>query len=444
MNQVRRLPIFIGTLLSIPLAVHAQSFSSGSTGADGPLDLSTMSCPDICLVQLPESGILNYTTVNIPSGKILMFKNNSRNTPVIMLAQGAVNVAGGIDVSAPFYVSAYISSLFFPLAVPKTPGPGGFYGGAPTSNGFGPGGGVYGSDSSLWSGRWVGPLSLVPIVGGSGGAGHLVPFSGNVEGGGGGGAILIASSTSITLSGGQVRADGFGNGDFYGSATGSGGAVRLIANSISASGSFSAVNRRDVQPSPNNYGVVRLEAPIGALNFTGSSQPAAVLSTINPALFANAMPVLRITSVGGFPVPAYAGGRFDTVDVLLPNQLPDPIQVVVTASNVPVGTEVTVGLFGSTNATATPGTLVGSFDNSSATPTISNLTRSSVTYLLATAIFDPPASAQNFNPKGPDRVAKMRIESPIGAKPKFLFLRSNGTIIDQVKLPKAFLQQLGL
>lgn len=440
---MKKLPILICAFLLFPLTVCAQGFSSGSTGADGALDLSSMVCPNnFCIIQLPESGIFNFTTVNIPVGRVLVFKNNSRNTPVIMLAQGNVNVAGSIDVSAPIYANS--SSSTFPSAEPKTPGPGGFYGGASNRDGFGPGGGVFGEDSSLWKGRWVGPLSLVPIVGGSGGAGHPVPFSVNAEGGGGGGAILIASSTSITLSGGSIRADGFGNGDFYGRGSGSGGAIRLIANSISASGSFTAVNSRDVWSNPNNYGVVRLEAPSGALSFTGSSQPAAVLSTINPTVYPSAIPMLRISSVAGFAVPAYAGGRFDTVDILLPNQLPDPIQVVVTASNIPVGTAVTVGLFGSTNATATTGTLTGSFDNSSATPTISNLTRSSVTYLLATAIFDPPASAQSFNPKGPDRVAKVRIESAIGAKPKFVFLRSNGTPIDQAKLPKVFLQQLGL
>jgi hypothetical protein len=447
MGALKKLLLLTIALFILPNSSQAQSFSSGSTGADGALDLSTMNCPnDICIMQLPESGILNYTTVNIPSGKTLVFKNNSRNTPVIMLAQGNVSITGSIDVSAPFYF--YVAPLFsqFSWTLPHMPGPGGFYGGDSEGyrNGFGAGGGVYNpGDSTTWSGRWVGPLSLAPIVGGSGGAGHPCCFNGRSNGGGGGGALLIASSTSISMSG-IIRADGYGEGDAFGSASGSGGAIRLVANSLSVSGSLGAVNRRTFSPNPTNQGVVRLEAPSGALSFTGSSQPAAVLSPVNSIVYASAIPTLRITSVGGFTVPSYAGSRFDTVDLLLPSQLADPIVVGVAANNVPVGTQVSVGMFGSSNGTTTLGTLSGTFENSTAAPTVSNLTRASVTYLIATAAFDPPMGAMIFNPKGADHVAKIRMESGIATKPKLVFLRQDGTAIDQRKLPKKFLEQFGL
>src|SRR5258707_13152104 len=90
--------------------VGAQAFSSGSTGADGALDLSVSSAalpcgsPGYCTVTLPESGVLNYTTINIPFGKNLIFKPNLRNTPVVMLAQGAVAINGGIYVYLPSFV----------------------------------------------------------------------------------------------------------------------------------------------------------------------------------------------------------------------------------------------------------------------------------------------------------------------------------------------------
>jgi len=93
--------LLAGLFLSLSLTLHAQNFSSGSTGADGALDLAAMNCPNnVCEVQLPESGILNYTTVNVPAGKTLKFKRNSRNTSLIMLAQGNVTITGIIDVSA--------------------------------------------------------------------------------------------------------------------------------------------------------------------------------------------------------------------------------------------------------------------------------------------------------------------------------------------------------
>jgi len=105
----------------------AQSFSSGSTGADGALSVTTGTCSTT--VQLPASGILNYTTVNVASGCDLFFSPNVTNTPVTMLATGAVTIAGYVYVSAP-------------NASTGAPGPGGFYGGAAEQNGGGPGGGI--------------------------------------------------------------------------------------------------------------------------------------------------------------------------------------------------------------------------------------------------------------------------------------------------------------
>src|SRR5688572_6034429 len=91
--------LFIAYFFTLFLPINGQSFSSGSTGADGALNLSTSICPGgPCEVQLPESGILNYTTVNIPSGVTLRFKPNFRNTPAILLVQGNVTIGGVIDV----------------------------------------------------------------------------------------------------------------------------------------------------------------------------------------------------------------------------------------------------------------------------------------------------------------------------------------------------------
>jgi len=421
----------------LAISANAQSFSSGSTGADGALDLSTMNCPEsICQVQLPESGVLNYTTVLIPQGKALKFKHNLRNTPVFLLAQGAVVINGSIDLSANGINVGASCGAGSPTT--RSPGPGGFYGGAPTQRGFGPGGGANNAES----GTWVGPLSLVPIVGGSGGGGDS---QGNF-GGSGGGAIVIASSTSITLAqGAGITATGAPDYSCYGffsylNNPGSGGAIRLVANSLNVSGALSACNVFGTK-----CGVVRLEASSASLTFNGSSNPPAGLFPINPTVLPSASPSLTFVSIGGFPVPSYAGQRFDTYDMLLPNQLTDPISAVVQANNIPVGTQVTVGFVnGSPSGTSTPGTLSGTFQSSTATTTISNLNRTSVTYLLATATFDPPMEAMKFNPNGPNHVAKVRVVASPGAKSKFVFLRSNGTAVYMAKLPKRFLEQLGL
>jgi hypothetical protein len=191
--------------------------------------------------------------------------------------------------------------------------------------------------------------------------------------------------------------------------------------------------------------VIRIEAPDGQRNLTGTAQPAAVLSTINPIVLSSAAPLLTIASIGGFAVPSYAGSRFDTVDLLLPNQLSDPISIGVTANNIPVGTQVEVRpVKNSSNATFTPATLAGTFQNSTGTATITGLDRTAVTYLLATAVFDPPVSAAIFNPKGLNHVASVRVESVIGSKPTLIFLRGDGTQIEHTNLSRKFLEQFGL
>lgn len=76
------------------LATQAFAFDSGSTGADGVF------APTVNTeVQLPESGILNYASINIPTGVTVKFKKNTANTPVYLLVSGNVSIAGKIDIS---------------------------------------------------------------------------------------------------------------------------------------------------------------------------------------------------------------------------------------------------------------------------------------------------------------------------------------------------------
>lgn len=104
--------------------------------------------PDRALVKNEgfRSGT-NYTTVNIPSGVKVTFKKNPANTAVVMLATGAVKIAGTIDISGESAPTTKAGALINGLA--GLGGPGGFDGGlgglAGTGRrsgiGFGPGGG---------------------------------------------------------------------------------------------------------------------------------------------------------------------------------------------------------------------------------------------------------------------------------------------------------------
>src|SRR2546425_1877826 len=91
--------------LGSPLAL-AQTFNSGSTGADGAFNPDCNPKPCTVTVPLPADGVFNFTTVNIPAPATsnpdrvtVRFTRNAANTPVTILASGDVTIAGNIDVS---------------------------------------------------------------------------------------------------------------------------------------------------------------------------------------------------------------------------------------------------------------------------------------------------------------------------------------------------------
>jgi hypothetical protein len=409
---MRKIVLFSGLFMATAIVAYPQTFSSGSTGADGALELAGRFGP--VNVPVPESGIFNFTTVNVPPGVVLSFQPNLRNTPVTILAIGDVFVGGQVVVAAAL----------------RTPGPGGFFGGDAGQPGFGPGGGAAGGVQA-GDGAWVGPLSLVPLVGGSGGGGSI--FS---SGGGGGGAIVIASSTSVMIAAlGIIAATGV-RGPGSGSGSGAGGAIRLVANSVRMAGTLSACG--------GPCGVIRLEAPAGGLSFTGSSTPAAVLSTINPVVLPTpATASLAIVSIGGFPVATDAGVRPGTVDLLLPRQIPDPISVIVQAHNIPIGTLVKLNISGSPAATSAAAPLTGTLASSTATLSVAGLDRTAETHFFVFATFDVPPVLAGLNPVGPNQIAQIRIHATPGAVSRFAFLRRDGSEVDIAKVPRAVRNYFG-
>ena len=284
--------------LSLLAAASAQAaFDSGSTGADGALNPTVNT-----EIVLPASGVLNYTSINIPAGVTVTFKKNTTNTPVYLLASGNVTIAGAIDVRGADAKSTgtYGDGALGDDGIPGVGGPGGFDGGrggredaaqrvdiVRGGGGLGPGGGRGGIEGgngcvndgtsyfkyeasggayadSTWgfyasaycdgnyrtnyipSAKAYGSALLQPLIGGSGGGGGrggtTYPGSG---GGGGGGAILIAATGTMTVTG-SIDSTGGDAGGLAGTGTGgygaggSGGAVRLMATSITGNGKLYA------------------------------------------------------------------------------------------------------------------------------------------------------------------------------------------------------------
>lgn len=294
-HLLHRASIICGMLLIFSMHANGQVFSSGSTGADGALNPSASTT-----IQLPASGVLNFTTINIPAGVTVTFVRNAGNTPVVLLATGDVTIAGAISVAGEKGKATGAGGLGGPgggdggAGAPggcKTPnasnptlcavceckdmmcgqpggGPGGGAGGnmgiSISAAGSAGGGGAHitnGQTSAINNGAAgaiggtaYGSDLMLPLTGGSGGggaSGRCEDRLGGGGGGGGGGAIVIASSTKIILNGSVggdfdfpavIDASGGGAENNFRPTGGSGGggAVRLIANEITGSGGIKA------------------------------------------------------------------------------------------------------------------------------------------------------------------------------------------------------------
>ncbi len=170
------LSILLAFVLAISLPAYG-AFDSGSTGADGAFNPGANTT-----LQVPDSGIFNFTTVDIPSGVTVTFALNTTNSPVTILATGDVTISGIIDVTGSAAASGGGSGLGGPggykggsgsdqvgVLGGRGLGPGGGEGGNDLS--YGGGGGSFGTPGGAHSGPTYGNSILLPLIGGSGGGG---------------------------------------------------------------------------------------------------------------------------------------------------------------------------------------------------------------------------------------------------------------------------------
>ncbi len=435
-------PILLMLCLNV---AGAGTFVSGSTGADGACNPTIPQTE----LQLPPNGVFNFTTVNIPVGVTVTFKKNAANTPVYILATGDVTIAGTIDVSG---ASTYSSTD----NQPGLGGPGGFDGGyggvlgisgGIAGNGLGPGGGNVSTDishpsgggggfgtvgqdgsSTATGGPTYGNARLIPLIGGSGGGG-MTYFA---PGAGGGGAILIASSGNIKFNSGNIYAPGgMGrpNGYYLMSGGGSGEAIKLMANIISGIGFLFAEGSQSnsQQIGAGGSGRIRLEAFTNLFGTTSS--PNYTYGLPGPVFVAN-IPSLSITFVGGATIPSNPTASYSTPDIALPNTTTNPVTVTLSASNIPVGTTVTVSAipqFGTAANVAT--TLNGTNASSTATASVNlstdyaSVIMAYTTYTLQTAMYYDG-----------EKINKVRVASSLGGKSEAVYLTESGKEIKAKEL----------
>ncbi len=434
--------------------IQAQnSFSSGSTGADGAFNPTTTQT-----ITVPDSGVFNFTTINIPSTVTITFARNATNKPLTILASGDVVIAGIINLDGKTGNSNGNGGLG---------GPGGFNGGAggygfdqsfsgvsgegpggggggfgsttTTSNPGTGGGGGYGLAGTTGGGVSPGPggpkygaVTILPLLGGSGGGGGGA-ISGNRggAGGGGGGAILIASSTTITINGVIFARGGASPSVTAAGGSGAGGAIRLIANAVVGTGSLNVSGgSRGCGTScagDGARGYVRLEA-YDTNNFTGTSVPGNFISFAlpHPITPPNA-PQLRIASVGGVSAPANPLGSLQGVpDIVVPSSQANPVNVALEGTNLPVGTVVQVILTPATGprTTVQSGGLAGTDSASTASANVTLPGGMSV--VSALAVIDLTIAKANPTFMEGERINRIEVAATFGGASELTYVTQSG------------------
>lgn len=376
-----------------------QSFNSGSTGADGALTYTTPGTvifdPTALNLNAAGDNVFNFTTVNIGAGVTVKLLNGPlRDKPVVWLASGAVTIAGTLDLSG--QPGSAVNDPNEADRRPADPGPGGYPGGVGSgfgslgSMGFGPGYGIQAwcvanqgtgaAHATLpscapagFSGTVYDNIVLVPLRGGSGGGGG----GGNVGsgslvsggGGGGGGAIQIESSVSITLAGSILAKGGDGGAggptDTNTGGGGSGGAIHLLAPTITGTGILDTTGGGGTSVETGGFGRIRLDA--FTQQFSGASNPAASLGTPYNVPAPTAQPLIRVTSIGGIPIPSNPTGNFTTPDAVF-NQT-GSVTVTIQGTNIPLNATVQLWLFSevTTDQTLTAPVLIGTLQSSTTT-----------------------------------------------------------------------------
>ncbi len=299
--------------------------------------------------------VFKYSSVNIQSGRTIQFTNHPSGAPVVWLVQGNVAIAGGIDLDGDSCTSTGGAN--------SVPGPGGFRGGGGTTGnaagaGLGPGGGMISSVNAAYAGGTTalryGNARVLPLIGGSGGAGSS---GSSYSGGAGGGAILIAANGTITVSGGYIHARG-GQCGVSGAGHGSGGAIRLIANTIT--GYADELYAQSL--GSGGTGRIRIEA--NTINLTGGSNPG--YTALTPLEDDTAViwpptgsPSVRVVSIDGRDVPPDPRAQFITPGDV-PLDTSSAPTVVVEALNMPLTWTVTVRVNPRSGTEySVPATLVG-------------------------------------------------------------------------------------
>ena len=283
--------------------------------------------------------VFKYSSVNIAGhtsgtpalqdGRNVRFINHPSHAPVVWLVQGNVTINGFINLRGGDDPGTG------PLRLTSAePGPGGFRGGATgplrSSDGYGPRGGTNATSVYDTSGKYIsayGNPQIIPLIGGSGSS----AWSG-YGGAGGGGAILIAAQNIVIN--GLISASGGHAPTWAGDIRGSGGAIRLIASTVSGSVASGWESEGNLFALPD--GRVRIETNSLQTSIRTSPETIGVPPANSPIIWpaANA-PKARVISVDAAAAPADpTSPLIAAADVAIQNNA--PVNILIETRDFPI------------------------------------------------------------------------------------------------------------
>jgi hypothetical protein len=214
---------------------------SCDSGQNPPMDMFTVTLAG----GAGQAQVFVFTYISIDSDSTLSIRGM---TPAIIIALGAVDLSGNIDVSADNYDSDSDIDVI-PGSRTTGPGIGGFgNSGGPQAGGggsfCGTGGSGAGSSGGFASGMPYGIATLIPLWGGSAGGGASAGGADGFSNGNGGGVIQISSAGSLIVhAGASINANGsggIGQGNEQGEGAGSGGGILLEGPDVEIDGVLEA------------------------------------------------------------------------------------------------------------------------------------------------------------------------------------------------------------
>lgn len=346
----------VAALLAATAGARAAITIPGADGSDGALNITQDTVIDLSQAvpaawnanNAANAGkgvydadkwavVYKFTSVNISAAKRVTFKNHPSGAPVVWLVSGDVNLGNSSVIS----LAGSDAKGGTEGDKPSEPGPGGFRGGSsgstytPYGPGFGPGGSnvyaSYGTPGSSPAGPKYGNEQILPLIGGSGGAGQTATQSG----GAGGGAILIAATGNVVL-GSSAGIQAPGGNSAYG---GSGGSIRVISDTYTSPSYNSCY-----APGGAGAGTGRIRIESNTVSMSPTTPAASVVPPAAiPVIFPPSQPKLTVATIDGQAVSADPQGAFVPNNPTLVNiAKTTATRVTINAVNVPSTWTVTV------------------------------------------------------------------------------------------------------